>query len=678
MDPRAQVSSESNRASKRKSIFTSTSTERCRSEKRTRRTGGLLSGTETGNPHVVTSAQFSLPVNEYSYKPLEDGHVRLLRLSAEESGEGPVLSMVHVSLDEAPQYDALSYCWGTDPAIHPVQIDNKTLYVRSNLYQALRHIRTSEQGRFVWIDALCINQDDVAERNTQVAKMADIFRNVERVIAWLGAETAYTKVAFDFIQEALQPGFLQGETWLLEHKMAAFRSLLKNDLFSRVWVVQEIALAKEVLLRCGTHESHFLDLVDAVSLIRTKLDSLEPVHKCLANGEPFPELLHQWSGVWATISLLNEGFFRSSDGTILGNRMSLQDLVTGLVHCQTTDPRDTLYALLGMAKDMGTSQGGISTQIKADYSLSVLDTFSNFMATSIRSSASLDLICRPWAPQSRTPWKNGLVDPDLRYAVPSWIPVREQLPFGDPKYQSQIRVNAEGLVGPATKKVYNASDNRPAEARFGIDDVSKCYNGSLYAKGIILGRVDELSVRMADGIVNQECFDLIGGVERNDHGKLEGIEDSLWRILTANRGPNGERVPSLFRIALLHLLQQYPKMTSLDTIDLCEKEQPEHIEDFLRHVQSMTWNRRVFVSENALSPGSKWRGLVPRHTRAGDMVCILFGASVPIVLRAHETQSRKCWEIVGEAYVDCAMDGEAFCCLDKQGLKAATLEFEIR
>jgi hypothetical protein len=669
MDPRAQVSSESNRASKRKSIFTSTSTEPFRSEKRTRRTGGLLSGTETGNPHVVMSAQFSIPVNEYCYKPLEDGHIRLLRLSAEESGEGPVLSMVHVGLDEAPQYDALSYCWGTDPAIHPVQIDNKTLY------QFLRHIRTSEQGRFVWIDALCINQDDVAERNTQVAKMLDIFRNVERVIAWLGAETAYTKVAFDFIQEALQPGFLQGETWLLQHQVAAFHSLLKKNWFSRAWVIQEVAFAKEVLLRWGAHEIHFSDLVDAFSLIRTKLCSSEPGHTCPADGQPCPDLLHQWSGIWATISFLNEGFFRASNDTILGNRLPLQDLVTGLVHCQTTDPRDTFYALLSMAKDMGPSEG---TRLQADYSLSILDAFSNFMATSIRSSASLDLICRPWAPQSKTPWKNGLVDPDLQYAVPSWIAVREQLPFGDPKYQSQIRVNAEGLVGPATKKVYNASNNRPAEARFGIDDISKCYNGSLYAKGIILGRVDELSVRMADGIVNQECFDLIGSVQRNDQGKLEGIEDSLWRMLTANRGPNGERVPSLFRIALLHLLQQYPKMTSLDTIDLCEKEQPEHIEDFLRHVQSMTWNRRVFVSENALSPGSKWRGLVPRHTRAGDMVCILFGASVPIVLRAHETQSRKCWEIVGEAYVDCAMDGEAFCCLDKQGLKAATLEFEIR
>jgi hypothetical protein len=331
-----------------------------------------------------------------------------------------------------------------------------------------------------------------------------------------------------------------------------------------------------------------------------------------------------------------------------------------------------------MAKDPGTPQRGASTRIQANYSLSVLDTFSNFMATSIRSSASLDLVCRPWAPQSKTSWKGGLVDPDLQYAVPSWIAVREQLPFGDPKYQSQMRVNAEGLVGPATKKVYNASDSRPAEVRFGIDDVSKCYDGSLFAKGIMLARVDELSVRMADGIVSQECLDLIGGVEKNEQGKLEGIEDSLWRILTANRGPNGQPVPSLFRIALLHLLQQYPRMTSLDTIDLCEDEQPEHIKDFLHHVQSTTWNRRVFAGENIMNPGSIWKGLVPRHARAGDMVCILFGASVPIVLRAHELQSRKCWEIVGEAYVDCVMDGEAFCFLDEQGLKIATLEFEIR
>jgi hypothetical protein len=431
-------------------------------------------------------------------------------------------------------------------------------------------------------------------------------------------------------------------------------------------------------VRCGTHESHFLDLVDAIGLIRSKVNSLEPIYECLADGELFPGLLHQWSGVWATISLLNEGFYRSSNGTILGNRMSLQDLVTSLVHCQTTDPRDKIYALLSLAKDTGIPQGGLSTRVQADYRLSVLDTFSNFTATSIRSSASLDLIFRPWAPQLRTPWKDGLVDPDLQYAVPSWIAVQEQLPFGDPKHQSQTRVNADGLVGPATKKVYNASDSRPAEARFGIDEVSKCYNGSLFAKGIMLGRVDELSVRMADGIVNQECFDLIGGVERNEQGKLEGIEDYLWRILTANRGPNREHVPSLFRIAILHLLQQYPKMTSLDTIDLCEDEQPEHIKDFLRHVQSVTWNRRVFASENVLSPESSWKGLVPRHTRAGDMVCILFGASVPVVLRAHEMQSRKCWEVVGEAYVDCAMDGEAFCGLDEQRLKAVTLDFEIR
>jgi hypothetical protein len=86
----------------------------------------------------------------------------------------------------------------------------------------------------------------------------------------------------------------------------------------------------------------------------------------------------------------------------------------------------------------------------------------------------------------------------------------------------------------------------------------------------------------------------------------------------------------------------------------------------------------VFTGENVLSPDSTRKGLVPRHTLVGDMVCILFGASVPIVLRAHEMQSWKCWKVVGEVYVDCAIDGEAFCGLDEQRQKAVTLDFEIR
>jgi hypothetical protein len=156
MNPQAQVSSESNRASKRKGIFTPISTERWRPKKRSRRTGGLLSGREMGISSADVSPQFLLSVSKYSYKPLEDGQIRLLQMSARGSGEGPIFSMVHVSLDEASEYMALSYCWGADSAIYPIQIDNVTVYVRSNLHQALREFKSAEMEGFLRICAICI------------------------------------------------------------------------------------------------------------------------------------------------------------------------------------------------------------------------------------------------------------------------------------------------------------------------------------------------------------------------------------------------------------------------------------------------------------------------------------------------------------------------------------------
>jgi hypothetical protein len=109
MDPQAQVPSESNRALKRKSSCT-TSTERYRPEKRTKRTDGLPTGSQMNKAPADMSAQFSLPTSKYSYQPLEDGHIRLLRINNSCSDERIALSVVHVSLNDAPKYEALSYC----------------------------------------------------------------------------------------------------------------------------------------------------------------------------------------------------------------------------------------------------------------------------------------------------------------------------------------------------------------------------------------------------------------------------------------------------------------------------------------------------------------------------------------------------------------------------------------
>lgn len=143
---------------------------------------------------------------------------------------------------------------------------------------------------------------------------------------------------------------MKEDTWLFKHNLAALRSLLWNDSFSRAWVPQEVALARGILLLCGSRKCDFLGLVHTDGLIRLKLDQIEPVENCLANVDMFPEVVHKRGGGWAMISLLHETFFKLLNGSILSHRMTLRDLVTSLVHSQTTDLEERIHAQLSMAK----------------------------------------------------------------------------------------------------------------------------------------------------------------------------------------------------------------------------------------------------------------------------------------------------------------------------------------
>ena len=96
------------------------------------------------------------------------------------------------STDQAPnQYEALSYCWG-DPSksgLHWIQCHDKRLELRENLHSALRYLRLPVQVRWLWIDAICINQEDLDERGEQVAIMAKIFNLASQTLIWLGEDS---------------------------------------------------------------------------------------------------------------------------------------------------------------------------------------------------------------------------------------------------------------------------------------------------------------------------------------------------------------------------------------------------------------------------------------------------------------------------------------------------------
>jgi hypothetical protein len=91
----------------------------------------------------------------------------------------------HVKLSEKPQYEALSYMWGPKN-YRNIKINGMVFVVRQNLFGALHALRLEEDTRTLWIDAICINQDDISECNHQVVQMGMIYKNAVRCVAWLG------------------------------------------------------------------------------------------------------------------------------------------------------------------------------------------------------------------------------------------------------------------------------------------------------------------------------------------------------------------------------------------------------------------------------------------------------------------------------------------------------------
>ena len=112
-------------------------------------------------------------------------------------------SLSTFSLNHAPQYEALSYVGGPlDPPDH-VLCNDKRLQIRPNLGLALRRIRRIDKSRYIWVDALCINQRDDDELAQLVTRMRDVYSGATKVLIWLGQDNRNTaKVALALIRKA--------------------------------------------------------------------------------------------------------------------------------------------------------------------------------------------------------------------------------------------------------------------------------------------------------------------------------------------------------------------------------------------------------------------------------------------------------------------------------------------
>lgn len=165
----------------------------------------------------------------YTHQPLQEAkeQIRLVMIQRARFNEPVAVDVQLFDLENAPRYSALSYTWGPAKPTYRITIDGKWLDIRENLFRFLKEFR-QEPGRpeWLWIDQISIDQTNMKERNHQVRFMSRIYSQCHSVTVWLNDDNARDFVAFQ--------------------DPAALAQLLRNEYFSRLWIVQEVLLAQHV------------------------------------------------------------------------------------------------------------------------------------------------------------------------------------------------------------------------------------------------------------------------------------------------------------------------------------------------------------------------------------------------------------------------------------------------
>ena len=257
---------------------------------------------------------------------LERGEIRLLSLKHGSTSKDLRYISERVNLAQPPVYHALSYCWGApvaDSSLKTIFVDGLLKKVQPTLYSFLKEMAAHDSRILVWIDAICINQNNVAERNQQVSIMADIYRSAESVYIWLGRGDEDTSYAIEHIRDC-KPETEFDSTIFSE----CVEKLFKASHWTRRWVLQEFALAKKLVIAYGTQRTTWDQVMDQVP---RKTDTRVLLEQSTAS-QTFRK-------------------FKEVRGASHRNDVSLLQLMEIFQHSRCADPRDKAFALRGIARD---------------------------------------------------------------------------------------------------------------------------------------------------------------------------------------------------------------------------------------------------------------------------------------------------------------------------------------
>lgn len=299
---------------------------------------------------------------------------RLMLLAPVHESDPILCSLEIVNIENPPPYEALSYVWGQDSVTQSIWCDGGHVHIKANLESAPRSLRLPHQARRLWVDAMCINQDDTDERTRQVQYMRIMDRHAARTIVWLDVRSpgieevlnltqmiAEIKTATAKNQSAhSQPtndhriGKLQltSSGFIVEPELITqvfdanpevverMTEFFDKDYFMRMWCVQEVVVSSWCIAKCEELETNFMDILSTIIHINMR-------RKVTFSGKP----LEAWNMIYMLKQPGRSNLPSSSGHEIEGSLGSLLNLLTGTRDFKATDPRDKVFGLFGICDE---------------------------------------------------------------------------------------------------------------------------------------------------------------------------------------------------------------------------------------------------------------------------------------------------------------------------------------
>jgi hypothetical protein len=456
--------------------------------------------------------------------------IRLLRLKPGKPGAPVRCSLFRTALISSLPYEALSYTWGDPTSRSPVYVNGIEVWVTRNLERAFRTLRYGDRTRVLWIDALCINQHDIAERSRQVQEMGDIYSFADGVLIWLDCSLEHQNIVMGMVQDlavgssTLDPlGIAMFErssaAKIPAISLRASQSLLNildNPYWGRVWVVQEISRARRDPTIAIGYGKEF------------KLSRLVNTVRALQSGSQ-PVGFNLWKIVSIRDRTRTPPRLRDADtedATPETARKHLSEdllyLLDSTRHFKSTDPRDKIFALWTLVR--GTSE----RRFKPDYSMSMQQVYIAVTSEIVEGLGTLRVLMFRRAKS--------------RSDLPTWVPDYSLLP-----------ASYLNLPSPAALRVSDQSDVvGPPKT----DEIDK---NKLFVRGAAVDTISE--VLWISPLMYQESREQSSQCERAlRESKLEDLDKEICHLQERNQDPRHDNLIAR-REHLARMMEKHRKMT---------------------------------------------------------------------------------------------------------------------